>query len=655
MTLNPPKNVTGSDTELLEQNARLKAIVETVLSGIITINYVGQIETFNTAAQDIFGYDASEVIGQNVRMLMPNPFHDEHDAYIKNYRDSGEPKIIGTGREVIGRRKDGTEFPMDLAVSEMQLDGKQMFTGIVRDITEIRNLEESQQRLAHITQVMPEALIVVDLDGKITDWNPAAETMFGYSKDEILGRPTSTIHVPQTIASYRDQIAYALKTAGEYFGEMQCIRKDGTRISVELSAITLKGFDGSIIGNIGINRNVTERRLAADQILRAKEEAEAANRAKSDFLSSMSHELRTPLNAILGFSQLLQTDPEYPLASDQNESVQHILKGGRHLLTLIDEVLDLAKIEEGSVGLSIEDVEVAPILLDCLETLQPLADEAGIKIRGETHEAPSICVRADRTRLKQVLINLLSNAIKYNTSGGSVIISYGPNVGPTGLRINITDTGPGIKENQRKQVFQPFDRLGREAGDTEGTGIGLTITKRLIEVMGGSIDFESEVGKGSTFWIELPMTVAADRNSVSDGSIDTELGPANTVASGGAKTVLYVEDNPANLRLMERIIGRLPAYTLISTHTAELGLDLARQHQPSIIILDINLPDMSGLEALAHLHKSPETKDIPVIALSANAMPGQVQKGLEGGFRYYLTKPINISELVEALTVVSGE
>jgi len=391
--------------------------------------------------------------------------------------------------------------------------------------------------------------------------------------------------------------------------------------------------------------------LALVESLRAaKSHAEAANRAKSQFLSSMSHELRTPLNAIMGFGQLLESDPKHSLADSQQVAVRHILRGGTHLLELIDQVLDLAKIESGTLALSIEPVDARAVMADCLVIATAMADKKDIAVRADLPEkgAPPL-VKADRTRLRQVLLNLLSNATKYNDPGGSVTLAC---AAPEGGRVRfaVADTGHGIPAAYQDRVFTPFNRLAAEGSETEGTGIGLSITRQLVELMGGAIGFASAEGEGSTFWFELPVATAEERESWSrDKARQADRALAARLDLPPC-TVLYVEDNPANLQLMEMILGRVGELTLHSAPTAEIGIDMAKAVRPDLILMDINLPGMSGLEALKTLRRTPATRGLPVVAVSANAMPHDIKTAEDAGFNGYITKPFNIADVMATIS-----
>ena len=400
--------------------------------------------------------------------------------------------------------------------------------------------------------------------------------------------------------------------------------------------------------NQQLEQRVHERTMQLEvsnaELAMAMEEARNANQAKSAFLSSMSHELRTPLNAILGFAQILTSDKLPSTLPQKKEFAQHILKSGRHLLTLINEILDLAKIESGTVALSLEPVALDDILEECHSMLEPLAAQRGIRLLFP--EACALNVVADRTRLKQILLNLLSNAIKYNRDGGAVVVDCALTA-PGQLRLSVQDTGLGLRPEQLALLFQPFNRLGQEAGKEEGTGIGLVVTKRLVELMGGAINVSSTQGVGSMFSVEMRATEPVPARLEADAARAV----ADAVPEGVDRlaTLLYVEDNPANLKLVEEIVRYRPDLRLLSAPDGHLGVELARAHLPDLILMDLNLPCVSGYDALQLLRADPRTSAIPIIALTANAMPRDIEKGLAHGFFRYLTKPINIDEFTEAI------
>ncbi len=394
-----------------------------------------------------------------------------------------------------------------------------------------------------------------------------------------------------------------------------------------------------------VREHTAQLEMLNEELVAAKAVAESASQAKSAFLSSMSHELRTPLNAILGFAQLLVSDTFRSTAEQRKEFSEHILKAGRHLQLLINEILDLAKVESGALALSLEPVGLADVLQECREMIGPLASSRDL--RTVFPQAESLYLLADRTRLKQILLNLLSNAVKYNRPGGSIVVDCNI-VAPERARITVQDTGAGLRPEQLEQLFQPFNRLGQENGTEDGTGIGLVVTKRLVELMGGRIGAASIPDSGSTFWIELKLSEAAACDT-SQVHRPIRPAPAGENETSRQRTLLYVEDNPINLRLVQSLVACRGDLRLLTASDANLGIDLARSHQPDVILMDINLPGMSGNDAMIKLRNDPATAHIPVIALTANAMPREVERGLALGFFRYLTKPINLDEFFETL------
>jgi signal transduction histidine kinase/ActR/RegA family two-component response regulator len=519
--------------------------------------------------------------------------------------------------------------------------------------------------------------IATDAKGVIQIFNVGAERMLGYAAQEVMNQITpADISDPQELIARAQSLSIELATpiapgfealvfkasrGIEDIYELTYIRKDGSRFPAMVSVTALRDAQSAIIGYLLIGTDNTARkrveaeRALLDQALldknieleNARFVADKANLAKSDFLSSMSHELRTPLGAILGFAQLIESGVPPP-TSAQKRSVDQILKAGWYLLELINEILDLALIESGKLSLSVEPVSLAEVMRECETMIEPQAQQRGIDVTFTALELPRF-VNADRTRVKQVLINLLSNAIKYNRVGGSVTVTCTPASNPNSIRISVHDTGAGLAAEQLAQLFQPFNRLGQKSNIEEGTGIGLVVCKRLVELMQGVIGVESTVGQGSVFWVELNLTLAPA--IVADTQQHMALAQANVQGKGPLQTLLYVEDNPANLMLVEDLVARRPDIRLLSARDGIRGIELARAALPDVILMDINLPGISGLQALKILAQDPSTAHIPVMALSANAVPSDIEKGLEAGFFRYLTKPIKVTEFMETLDV----
>jgi len=506
------------------------------------------------------------------------------------------------------------------------------------------------------------SIIATDEKGIIQLFNVGAERMLGYTAAEVVDRISpSDIHDPQEvmaraqalsaefatpIAPGFEALAHKASRGIEDIYELTYICKDGKRFPALVSITPLRDAYGAIIGYLLIGSDNSVRKRVEAELNAALAAAEKANRAKSDFLSGMSHELRTPLNAILGFAQLIESGSPSPTPS-QKRNLDQILKGGWYLLELINEILDLSLIESGKVSLSRESVSLVEVMLECRALVEPQALQRGIGMTFPRFETPYF-VKADRTRVKQILINLLFNAVKYNKPGGTVSVECTLS-SQDRIRISVRDTGAGLAPEQLAQLFQPFNRLGKEAGAEEGTGIGLVVTKRLVELMGGAIGVDSAVGVGSVFWIELSLARApqlATQEAVGAAPVAPRV-PDGTPQ----RTLLYVEDNPANLELVEQLIARRPDLRLLSAADGGLGIEFARVYQPEVILMDINLPGISGIEAMKVLRADPATAHIPIIALSANAVPRDIKRGLEAGFFSYLTKPIKVNEFMQALDV----
>ncbi len=467
------------------------------------------------------------------------------------------------------------------------------------------------------------------------------EVLTGCTRDELIGAPFKNNFTDPERDEESIKLVLSEKKVTNY--ELTGRARDGKETVVSFNANTFYDRDRKLQGVFAAARDVTERKRLDKELENAKSVAEKANLAKSDFLSSMSHELRTPLNAILGFAQLLESGLPPPTAT-QAVRLHQIIKAGWYLLELINEILDLALIESGKISLSREPVALIDVITECQAMIEPQAQQRDIKLTflpfDETWFAS-----ADRTRVKQVLINLLYNAIKYNREHGTVEVKCTEST-PERLRISVKDSGEGLAPEKLALLFQPFNRLGQESSGEEGTGIGLVVTKQLIELMGGTIGMESTVGVGSEFWVELIRDITPQ--FVAENTLSAE--PALQYQENATpRTLLYVEDNPANLMLVEQIIEDHPHIHMLSARDGKQGIALAYSHLPDVILMDINLPGLSGFQLLKLLREDPATVHIPVLAISANAMPRDIKKGLEAGFFRYLTKTIKVNEFMNAL------
>jgi len=618
---------------------------------------------FNQATLDMLGYETrEELFSTHPSQLSPEIQPDGRPSFEKANEMIETALQKGSNRFVwIHTRKNGENFPVEVLLTAVPDEGNDLVHVVWRDISKrVRIEEENQRHRDHLQELVDErtkdlekaleeasllseavnqsgtSVLITDAMGRIEYVNQAFTKINGYTRDEVAGEtPRILSSGGHPDAFYQDMWDTILR--GEVWSDsILNRRKNGETYWARARIAPVRDKQGKISKFVGVEADISE-------LMEQKEQAEAANRAKSEFLSSMSHELRTPLNAILGFSQLLQMGTDTPLTERQDGYVDQVLKAGRHLLSLIDEVLDLARIEAGKLNLSMEAVDLDDLVEECIGLTKTLAEAKQIKIHVTRLDDPPQ-LNTDRLRAKQSLLNLLSNAVKYNVKNGT--ISVVEEIGKTGrLRISVSDTGRGIPEDRQMELFSPFNRLGAETSDIEGTGIGLVLTKRLMEEMGGEIGFSSEEGRGSTFWIEFPVAKPATAQPAQqDNGTASEL-----ILDGQEKLLLYVEDNPANLALMESIVEGVRNLSLISAPTGELGYSLAEAHNPDIIILDINLPGMDGCEAVRLLRSRKSTKNTPILALSADAMPRSVDRGLKAGFDDYLTKPIDVPRLMEAI------
>jgi len=542
------------------------------------------------------------------------------------------------------RRQDG-HYRWILESALPHFDARGRFLGYMGSCIDITEHKSHEALLESTLDSIEEGVLVIAADGRVIAANHHFQKLWRIP-DELMAQGQDAALLSFVLDQLEDPEDFLRKVRHLYHSDE--IHQDLLYFKDEriFARFTRPLVTGKQWGRLWSFRDITRMRHAEIALQVAKEEAEQANQAKSDFLSRMSHEFRTPLNAIVGFSQLLDEDADGVLSPRQREFVNHIQHSSRYLLSLINEVLDLARIESGRLELSIQPLDLPPLLEECLQLAHPLAVNRQIRIHLVTPQ--NWQVMADAARLKQVVLNLLSNAIKYNRNGGWVWLSCTETV--TGrLRIDVADNGPGIPEESQVGIFQPFQRLGAEQSTIEGTGIGLAISKHLMEGMGGQIGFSSRPGSGSTFWIELPASLRHELPPP-----DAPLAPEPRRSSAPPtprqpKQVLYVEDNPVNVLLMQNTLARMPDIQLKIATTGETGLSMALKAPPDLILMDIHLPGMSGYDTLRHLRQHPETRDIPVIAVSAAALSEEIERGLAAGFRRYITKPFNIQDLLNQM------
>ncbi len=606
----------------------------------------------NQAAVDLLGYSRAELMQMNPLDIGQDFDEASLQALLTPLYERQQSTV---NFETHLRQKNGIVIPVEIRLQYIHPKGEVAhFIVMARNLTEKREsqirLRETEERNLLLLKSVAEGIYGLDTEGCVTFINPAACQMLGYSEEEAIGQymhnlihhsyPDGTHYPAELCMMYRSFTGdESERVDNEVFWH-----EDGHSFPVEYTSTPIKK-DGESFGAVITFHDISERIKNEQALVIAKDQANQANQAKSEFLSSMSHELRTPMNAILGFAQILQYDED--LDESKSESVDEIMKAGKHLLKLINEVLDLAKIESGHIHLSLEPVELCPVIHDCLSLINPLAEQRNIHITH--HGLKGITVQADRTRLKQVLLNLLSNAIKYNRDDGSVTIDLQPQAQDR-LRIFITDSGFGIPAEHLAEIFSPFNRLDAEGGNIEGTGIGLTITRRIMTLMNGSVGVDSEVGVGSSFWVDLPLQVLSSLDfsqPLPPQSSDCIAGVQDNTAAEA--TVLYIEDNPANLKLVEELLKRRKQIKLLTAQIPELGIELAQIHQPDLILLDINMFGMDGYQVLKTLKSDDQLKNIPVIAITANALAADIDRGMAAGFADYLTKPLDIPQFFGVL------
>jgi PAS domain S-box-containing protein len=664
---------------LLKTGALQNAILNSANFSSIATDEKGVIQLFNVGAECMLGYTAAEVVDK----ITPADISDPQEVIARAKALSVElatpitpgfeALVFKASRgiediyELTYIRKDGSRFPAVVSVTALRddLNGIIGYLLIGTDNTARKQVEAEQQRLDQrlrdqqfytrsLIESNIDALMATDPAGIITDVNKQTEALTGCTRDELIGAPFKNYFTDPERAEAGINRALSGSRVTDY--ELTARARDGRETVVSYNATTFHDRDRKLQGVFAAARDVTDRKRFEQtqqennvELERAKAAAEKANLAKSEFLSSMSHELRSPLNAILGFAQLLSSDEPAPSPS-QASYIEPILRAGWYLLDLINEILDLAQIESGKLALSLEPTSVAEVMAECQAMIEPQGQKRGIAMTFPGFAIPCF-VDADRIRLKQVIINLLSNAIKYNQPNGTVVVTCERAACEEStdgrVRISVRDTGRGLPPEMLAQLFQSFNRLGRETGAEEGTGIGLVMSKKLVELMGGTIGVDSVVGAGSVFWFDLNTALPPRLELLPAESPGST--PAQAQRGTAPRTLLYVEDNPANLRLVEQLIARRPDMRLLSAKDGNLGIQTARAAHPEVILMDINLPGISGIDALKMLRDDPETSHIPVIALSANAMPRDIEKGLAAGFFRYLTKPIKIHEFMRTL------
>jgi PAS domain S-box-containing protein len=651
------------EDELRFQKALLEAQSEASIDGILVVSSGGKIISYNWRFVEMWGLPEEVLASRSDEAALQAVLDQLVDPqeFLARVTYLYEHPCVESHDEIALR--DGRIFDRYSAPiqdEEGPCGGRVWY---FRDISERKKAEaalrESEERLRFALDAGQMGAWEWDIGSGRVLWSPTLEVIHGLTPGSFGGTLEDVLAdaYPEDRDLLMGSARRAVEEGAEHEVEYRIIRTDGSTRWIGTRGRVVRDESGRPQRLVGVCMDITARKQAEEALRQAKaeaeraqEEAEAANRAKSEFLSRMSHELRTPMNSILGFAQLLERRAPTP---EQRRSIEHILKAGRHLLKLINEVLDISRIEADRLQLSLEPVHVGSVLHEALSLIQPLAAQRGCRIEGDAALTSEEYVVADRQRLTQVLLNVLSNAVKYNRPGGSVYLSYEPADEGEGLWIRVRDTGPGIAAEKMERLFVPFERLGAEQLGVEGTGLGLALSRRLVEAMGGVMTAESAVGQGSTFAIRLAQAESPlDRleRGGHAGTVRAEAAPPED-----SRTLLYIEDNLANLSLIETILSERPGITLRSALQGRLGLDLAWEHRPDLILLDLHLPDMAGEEVLARLQSHPRTREIPVVVISADATPGSVERLLQAGARRYLTKPLDVELFLKSIDEILEE
>ncbi len=636
-----------------DSETRLRALFDMSPVGIALNDYAtGRFIEVNDALLVSSGYSRKELLNMTYWDITPKEYVMQEAQQLESLQESGH---FGPYQKEYIRKNDG-RYPVQLnGVVIYDISGRKLIWSIVEDISKRIDAEqavrESRGKYQRLVEDIGDQFVIYShraTTGEVTYVSGGMHKVFGLTKEETMGKSWDSII--NWLPEYRERAHSIIRQIIE--GKIDFIQFDmcfihpgGDQRTILVSCHSVTDPKGDLFIE-GIVEDITERKNSERALITARHEAERANKAKSEFLSSMSHELRTPMNAILGFSQLLEIED---LSEAHQKYIKEIKNAGIHLLALIDQVLDLAKIEAGRIYLRLEPVEVGSLIGECISLVRNQADKLNVSVIHT--DMSDQFLHTDRIRLKQVMLNLISNAIKYNRAGGQVHIDASESEKPGYLKIFVTDTGIGIAANKLMELFQPFNRLDASNTEIEGTGIGLSLTRRIIQLMGGTIGVESELGVGSTFWFELPVegysndTVAPMVSSIKQFDSDRNKIVKNKVV----QTIVYIEDNPINLELVAKILAYRQHIQLIPAPTPELGIELIKMHHPDLVLLDINLPGMNGFEVLKTLKSLSVIADIPVIAITSRAMEHNIEEGYAAGFADYLTKPLNVTQFLSSI------
>lgn len=643
----------GTGNEAVGMSCR--TLLEAVPDPVLWLAPDGMISGINGRVGAAFGYARKELIGRPAHLLLPEMGVPGCPA-----RPDGQPgeRTVGPSgsrsTELAARRKDGTAFPVEVSVTPVDIDGDVLVVVVIRDLTRqaelLSALRDSEERPRQIAENISAAFVLRQLDPPAFLYVSAAyQKIFGY--DPMAEREDPQVGLTRIHPDDRERVFidyWEQSRIGQpAHADFRIIRPDGEQRWVFASSAPVIDPDGVARRCAVTVEDITARKDAEAALRAARVDAETANTAKNEFLSRMSHELRTPLNAVLGFGQLLEMDE---LTDDQHDAVRHILRGGQHLLALINDVLDIAKIESDRLDMSIEPVGIGELLTETVQLMAPMASASTITLHYQPNPADDgTHVLADRRRLRQVVLNLLSNAIKYNRTAGRVDLRCQPS-GSDRWDIQVTDTGRGIRDRDLPRLFTPFDRLAAAGGDIEGTGVGLALSQRLMMCMGGALNATSRIAVGSTFTATIPLAAPPQPAELPDPiEHRSTQQPESAAAVRATHTLLYIEDNSSNIKLMEQLVRRRPRWELVIAGHGHLGLELAASIPFDLVLLDLHLPDMDGLEVLHRLRADLSTSTIPIVMTSADANPHQIERVLAAGATHYLTKPLTVTDIFQLL------
>jgi PAS domain S-box-containing protein len=605
------------------------------------VDLEGNFVHVNPAYRHILGWEPDDLIGKPCT----DYFHaDDLERAMKAFDPVDGVTPSAAELDLRERCHDDTYRWMNWTIRR---DGD-LYYAVGHDITHRREtyeaLADSMEKSRAIFDAAVDSIVVVDKDLHVVEASPSNDSTFAFTREETEGRSALDFVHPEDQQMVRDALERGFVNDEVVKVRFRGLHTDGHYVTIESRGRVLRDARGDVAGAVVISRDITESVEAERALQLAKDEAEQANVAKSEFMSRMSHELRTPLNSVLGFAQILQMELQSP---NELEMISYIVKSGGYLLELINEVLDISRVETGNIAVSLELVSLDALVVECLNVVSVDATACGVEIIN--HCESDRLVRADPQHLRQVLVNLLSNAIKYNHAGGAVTLTCDED--GDRVRLHVTDTGPGVAPQLHERLFAPFDRLDAASKGIEGTGLGLALSKGLMEAIGGSLGVESQEGAGSTFWMELPL--ATTSSNFLEAPMDA--GSSQLTNETLTATVLYIEDNVGNVRLMERLMVHRPNVRLITALEGKLGFELARQQRPDLILLDVHMPDLSGYEVLELLRDDDGTASIPVVMLSADASHEQVRKFSDAGARDYLTKPLDLQIFLSQLEFYLSE